>query len=150
MHVEAGTDVSRDPGSIPGASIRLAWARAHARSWQAILPNRRGDNGCESSESNVLSEATEGSAVEGHCASDAKGQEAGMSDQLSFVYILRCAGGTYYVGSTTDVPARVKAHNAGSGPRFTACRRPGTLVYSALRQVCRRTAWGLCPQTPSI
>jgi len=47
-----------------------------------------------------------------------------------FVYILRCADGTYYVGSTTDVPARVAAHNAGRGPRFTACRRPVTLAHT--------------------
>lgn len=51
-------------------------------------------------------------------------------EQGFFVYILRCADGTYYVGSTTDVAARVAAHNAGRGPRFTACRRPVTLVYS--------------------
>ena len=47
-----------------------------------------------------------------------------------FVYILRCRDDTYYVGSTADVPARVHAHNAGRGPRYTACRRPVTLVYS--------------------
>ncbi len=46
------------------------------------------------------------------------------------VYVLRCADGSYYVGSTTDVAARVQAHNAGRGPRFTACRRPVSLVYS--------------------
>jgi putative endonuclease len=52
------------------------------------------------------------------------------TDQRFFVYILRCADGSYYVGSTTDVAARVEAHNAGRGPRFTACRRPVTLVYT--------------------
>ncbi len=52
------------------------------------------------------------------------------TDREFFVYILRCADGSYYVGSTTDVAARVEAHNAGRGPRFTACRRPVTLVYS--------------------
>jgi len=35
----------------------------------------------------------------------------------------------YYVGSTSDVPARIEVHNAGRGPRFTACRRPVALVY---------------------
>jgi putative endonuclease len=43
--------------------------------------------------------------------------------------MLRCADGTYYVGSTTDVTARVEAHNAARGPRFTACRRPVTLMH---------------------
>ncbi len=51
------------------------------------------------------------------------------SDQF-FIYILRCADGAYYVGSTNDVAARVESHNAGRGPRFTACRRPVALVYS--------------------
>ena len=52
-----------------------------------------------------------------------------ISDQY-YVYVLRCADGTLYVGITTDVAGRVEAHNAGRGPRFTACRRPVTLVYS--------------------
>lgn len=46
------------------------------------------------------------------------------------VYILRCADGSYYVASTADVAARLETHNAGLGPRFTACRRPVELVYS--------------------
>jgi len=45
------------------------------------------------------------------------------------VYIFRCADGAYYVGSTSELDRRVEAHNAGRGPRFTACRRPVTLVY---------------------
>ena len=47
-----------------------------------------------------------------------------------FVYILRCADGAYYVGSTSDLASRVATHNAGRGPGFTACRRPVELVYS--------------------
>lgn len=47
-----------------------------------------------------------------------------------FVYVLRCADGAYYVGSTRDIPSRIEAHNAGRGPRFTACRRPVAFVYS--------------------
>ncbi|MCC7146256.1 MAG: GIY-YIG nuclease family protein [Phycisphaeraceae bacterium] len=47
-----------------------------------------------------------------------------------FVYILGCADGAYYVGSTTALAARVDTHNTGRGPRFTACRRPVTLLYS--------------------
>jgi putative endonuclease len=47
-----------------------------------------------------------------------------------FFYILRCADGAYYVGSTAELTARVDTHNAGRGPRYTARRRPVTLVYS--------------------
>ena len=47
-----------------------------------------------------------------------------------FVYILRCADGTYYVGSASGLGTRVQTHNTGLGLRFTACRRPVVLVYS--------------------
>ncbi|NQU75804.1 MAG: GIY-YIG nuclease family protein [Planctomycetes bacterium] len=52
------------------------------------------------------------------------------TQQQFFIYILKCADDAYYVGSTTDVPTRLESHNAGRGPRFTACRRPVTLIYS--------------------
>jgi len=45
------------------------------------------------------------------------------------VYLLRCADGTLYAGSTTDVAARVRAHNAGRGARYTSGRRPVEVVY---------------------
>jgi predicted GIY-YIG superfamily endonuclease len=45
------------------------------------------------------------------------------------VYLLRCADGTLYAGSTTDVNARVAAHNAGRGARYTSGRRPVSVVY---------------------
>jgi putative endonuclease len=45
------------------------------------------------------------------------------------VYLLRCADGTLYAGSTTDVEARAHAHNAGRGARYTAGRRPVEVVY---------------------
>ncbi len=32
-----------------------------------------------------------------------------------YVYILRCADGTLYTGSTTDFEARERTHNAGRG-----------------------------------
>ena len=46
-----------------------------------------------------------------------------------FVYILRCADGSLYVGHTSDLPNRVDVHNDGRGALWTACRRPVTLVY---------------------
>jgi predicted GIY-YIG superfamily endonuclease len=49
---------------------------------------------------------------------------------MSFVYILRCADSTFYVGHTDDVLARVAAHNDGVGANYTAARRPVQLVYS--------------------
>jgi predicted GIY-YIG superfamily endonuclease len=45
------------------------------------------------------------------------------------VYILLCADGRFYVGSTRDLPCRVRRHNEGSGSVFTSARRPVTLAY---------------------
>ena len=51
-----------------------------------------------------------------------------------FVYILECADGTFYTGSTNDLKKRVSAHNgdkgAKTGARYTKSRRPVTLRYS--------------------
>jgi putative endonuclease len=46
-----------------------------------------------------------------------------------FVYVVRCADGSLYTGISTDVPARVAAHNAGRGARYTRARRPVELVH---------------------
>jgi putative endonuclease len=48
-----------------------------------------------------------------------------------FVYILRCADGSYYVGTARDgLDRRVAEHNAGAFGGYTGRRRPVTLVYS--------------------
>ena len=50
-----------------------------------------------------------------------------------FVYILTCADGTLYVGSTNDLAKRVVQHNtAKAGAHYTKIRRPVTLVYSEI------------------
>jgi predicted GIY-YIG superfamily endonuclease len=47
-----------------------------------------------------------------------------------FVYIVRCADGSLYTGYARDLDARIAAHNLGRGAKYTASRRPVTLVYS--------------------
>lgn len=47
-----------------------------------------------------------------------------------YTYILRCADGTLYTGSTTDLVARERAHNEGRGAKYTAGRGPVRVVYS--------------------
>jgi len=49
---------------------------------------------------------------------------------MPFVYIVRCSDGTLYTGWAVDVAARVKAHNAGRGAKYTRTRRPVRLIYS--------------------
>ncbi|HLF72358.1 MAG TPA: GIY-YIG nuclease family protein [Dehalococcoidia bacterium] len=48
----------------------------------------------------------------------------------AYVYILRCADGAYYVGSTTNLEARLAEHDMGLGGDFTARRQPTALVFS--------------------
>jgi putative endonuclease len=46
-----------------------------------------------------------------------------------FVYVVRCADGSLYTGISTDVEARVAAHNAGRGARYTRARRPVEVIH---------------------
>ena len=46
-----------------------------------------------------------------------------------FVYILECADGTLYTGSTNDLRKRLEAHNSGTGAKYTKTRLPVKLVY---------------------
>jgi putative endonuclease len=46
-----------------------------------------------------------------------------------YVYILRCADGTLYTGYARDPQARAIAHNNGRGAKYTAGRRPVTLIH---------------------
>jgi putative endonuclease len=48
----------------------------------------------------------------------------------AYLYILRCADGSYYVGTTrTSLDDRVAQHNAGNFDGYTARRRPVLLVF---------------------
>ena len=49
---------------------------------------------------------------------------------MHFVYIVRCADGSFYTGYARDPQARMRVHNSGRGARYTAGRRPVELVYS--------------------
>jgi len=46
-----------------------------------------------------------------------------------FVYIVECADGTYYTGSTPDIHQRVAKHNLGRGAKYTKFRTPVRLIY---------------------
>jgi len=50
---------------------------------------------------------------------------------MGWLYILLCADGSYYVGSTIDLERRVWEHNEGLGARYTARRRPVQLAFAA-------------------
>ena len=47
-----------------------------------------------------------------------------------YVYLLRCADNSLYVGETSDLAIRERHHNEGRGGSYTAKRRPVTIVYA--------------------
>jgi predicted GIY-YIG superfamily endonuclease len=49
-------------------------------------------------------------------------------------YIIRCADGSYYTGSTHDLEQRLRAHEDGRAAPYTTRRRPLSLVYSEKRR----------------
>ncbi len=70
-------------------------------------------------------------------------------NRVHHVYIVRCADGTLYTGCARDPRERERVHNSGRGARYTAGRRPVSLVYSetfeslgdALRRECELKRW---------
>ncbi|MBI3099178.1 MAG: GIY-YIG nuclease family protein [Planctomycetes bacterium] len=49
----------------------------------------------------------------------------------AWVYMVRCRDGSLYTGVSADLDARVAAHNAGRGAKYTRSRRPVALVWCA-------------------
>jgi len=56
-----------------------------------------------------------------------------MRDHIAMphMYILECSDGSYYVGSTRDLPHRLSQHESGQGAEYTRRRLPVKLVFSA-------------------
>lgn len=46
-----------------------------------------------------------------------------------YVYIVQCANGTYYTGSTPDIEKRITLHNKGKGAKYTRDRKPVKLAW---------------------
>jgi len=49
---------------------------------------------------------------------------------MAHVYILRCSDGSYYVGSTRNLAARLHQHRMGNGSQYTSRRLPVQLLWS--------------------
>ncbi|MGZ4456087.1 MAG: GIY-YIG nuclease family protein [Nocardioides sp.] len=90
---------------------------------------------------------------------------------MAFTYILECADGSMYVGSTRDLERRVAEHNSDTdGAVYTRRRRPVRLLWAAefehvgaayafekqvqgwsrrKREVLVAREWGLLPELAS-
>ena len=49
---------------------------------------------------------------------------------MPYIYILKCADNSYYVGSTVDLAHRFAQHQAGTYGGYTSKRLPVTLLWS--------------------
>lgn len=47
-----------------------------------------------------------------------------------YVYILECANGHYYIGSTTDLEYRIHQHETMSGAEYCKVHHPFKLIYT--------------------
>ena len=48
---------------------------------------------------------------------------------MGFMYILKCADGSYYTGSTVNLEMRFHQHQDGDGANYTKKRLPAELIY---------------------
>ena len=48
----------------------------------------------------------------------------------AWVYILRCADGSYYTGQTVNLEKRLAEHQMGEGGDYTKQQRPVEIVFS--------------------
>jgi putative endonuclease len=67
-------------------------------------------------------------------------------DTQNYTYMLRCSDGSFYIGWTKDLTARVEAHNMGKGAKYTRSRLPVELVYYetfATKQEAMSREWHL-------
>ncbi|WP_438479783.1 GIY-YIG nuclease family protein [Oleiharenicola lentus] len=47
----------------------------------------------------------------------------------AYVYILRCADDTLYIGTAKELEKRLATHNSAKGAKYTRARLPVTLTY---------------------
>jgi putative endonuclease len=56
-------------------------------------------------------------------------KESSVQVIMPYMYILNCADGTYYTGSTWNLEVRLWEHQQGQGSNYTKHRLPVKLVY---------------------
>lgn len=52
-----------------------------------------------------------------------------MPVKRAYVYILKCADRTFYIGIAADVIKRLAMHNARKGAKYTRARLPVKVIY---------------------
>ncbi len=52
-----------------------------------------------------------------------------MPAKRAYVYIIRCADRTFYIGIAKNPALRLAVHNTGRGAKYTRPRRPVRLIW---------------------
>lgn len=87
-------------------------------------------NGSVASNTGIQEQTDPHTAVPDEKSSEQETDSASAADwRLHYVYILVCRDGSYYTGYTTDLSARLKAHQRQKGARYTKSRCPVWMVY---------------------
>ena len=80
------------------------------------------------------------------------------------VYMLLCADGSIYTGSTNNIERRVKQHREGKGARYTRGRLPAHVIYmcpfpdrssaqaeeACIKKMTHEQKWKFCAAACSI
>jgi len=73
--------------------------------------------------------ASAGSATEGDSHPDTLPEVTDIRDAYGYMYVLVCADGSFYTGSTRDLRLRLEQHKAGEGAKHAGARLPVKLIY---------------------
>ena len=65
-----------------------------------------------------------------HCGTGTIYEGIFVAAVMHFVYILRCADSSLYIGETDDIEHRIARHQQGRACAYTATRLPVELVYA--------------------
>ena len=87
-----------------------------------------GMTGSGTADEGMTDSGTTDSGTAGSGATDSRPTDGGTAGHY-YTYMLRCADGTLYTGWTVDLERRLKAHNRGTGSRYTRSRRPVELAW---------------------
>jgi predicted GIY-YIG superfamily endonuclease len=105
-------------------------SRALAARLPEVRRTRRGHGGCMVVEQGALAPDVETTDPQPQIRGLSGSRSQGNPSQMAWTYILRCADGSYYVGSTTNLEARLHQHRTGLGSVYTKHRLPVLLVWA--------------------
>ena len=114
------------------SAIRLSFALPYRQAEGSLMASHKSENAL----SDPPKQASRGQTITDHFLVGRWHRRP-----VCYVYILRCADNSLYIGETHDVVSRSARHNDGVGAADTAKRRPVRVVYTEqyeTRKACLR------------